>query len=143
MLAESLQTYLTADAGIRAQLGNPRADTTTGIWPIQAPDEPAVPWVVYQQVSGSPLQESFQGTGRLKTSRWRFTSYGTTYKQAKALAQALINAVLGMDGTHAAGQTEIHGAWLKLEMDEAESMPRGTIFASHADFEINYYDLHY
>ena len=142
MIAESIAAHLAADTNVQTQLGAPRADKTTGIWPLQAPDEPAVPWVVYQQVSGSPLQESFQGTGRLKTSRWRFTAYGGSYKQAKALAQAIIDAVLGMDGTQATGQTEIRGAWLKLEMDEAESMPRGTIFASHADFEINYYDLH-
>jgi uncharacterized protein DUF3168 len=143
MLAESLQTYLTTDAGVRTQLGIPtRADKQSGIWPIQAPDEPLVPWVVFQQVSGNPMQESMQGTGRLKTARWRFTSYGSTYKQAKQLAQAIIDAVLGMDGTMAAGSTEVHGAWLKLEMDEAEPLPRGTVFASHADFQINYIDLH-
>ena len=142
MLVESLQTYLTADAGVRAQLGIPRADTTSGIWPVQAPDETAVPWIVFQQISGSPLQESFQGTGRLKTSRWRFTSYGSTYAQAKRLAQAVIDAMLGMDGTMAAGSCEVHGSWLRLELDEAEAMPKGTVFASHADFQINYYDLH-
>ncbi|HUC30009.1 MAG TPA: DUF3168 domain-containing protein [Candidatus Acidoferrum sp.] len=143
MLAESLQTYLAADTGVRAQLGiATRADKTTGIWPVQAPDEPLVPWIVFQQVSGNPLQESLQGTGRLKTARWRYTAYGSTYKQAKALAQAIIDAVLGMDATMAAGSCEVHGAWLKLELDEAETLPKGTVFASHADFQINYIDLH-
>lgn len=142
MLAESIAAYLAADTNVKAQLGNPRADGTTGIWPVTAPDEPLVPWIVFQQISGSPLQESYQGTGRLKTSRWRFSCYGSSYKQAKQLAQAVIDAVLGMDGALPAGQCEVHGAWLKLELDESESLPKNTIFTSHADFEINYVDLH-
>jgi hypothetical protein len=140
MLAESISTYLAADSGVRAQLGVPRPDNTTGIWPVQAPDEVAAPWVVYQQVSGNPLQESMQGTGRVQTARFRFTSYASTYKKAKQVAGAVKAAMLGVDGTMAAGQTEIHGSWLRLEIDEAEPMLRGTVFAVHTDFEIIFYD---
>lgn len=145
MLVEGLQTYLAADTGMQAQLGTvaSRRDKQTGIWPVQAPDEPLAPWVVFQQVSGNPLQESMQGTGRLKTARWRFTCYGSTYKQATLLAQALVDAMISLDGPLAnPAKVEIHGSWLKLEMDEAEQLPRGTVFASHRDFAINYIDTH-
>jgi hypothetical protein len=144
MLVEGLETYLAANTALQALLGTPatRKDGATGIWPVQAPDQPAAPWIVFQQMSGQPLQESFQGTGRLKTARWRFTCYGSTYKQATKLAEALADAMISLDGSAAGSTVEIHGCWLRLELDEAESMPRGTVFASHRDFQINYYDLH-
>ena len=144
MLGEAIYKVITTDAGITALLGTPstRADKQSGVWPMQAPDQPAVPWIVFAQVSGQPLQESMQGTGRLKTSRWRFTCYGTTYKQATQLAQALTEAMISMDGTQAGAACEVHGAWLRLELDESESLPRGTVFASHRDFEVVYIDTH-
>lgn len=142
MLVEGINAYIAADSGVRALLGTPstRSDKGTGIFPVQAPDEVPVPWIVYQQVSGNPLQESFQGTGRLTTGRLRFTCYGSTYKQAKTLANALKLAMLACDGTMPAGQVEVHGSWLSLELDEAEPLPRGTIFATHLDFQLIYVD---
>jgi hypothetical protein len=143
MLVEGIAAYLAADSGMRAQLGTPstRSDKSTGIWPVQAPDEVPSPWVVYQQVSGQPLQTSFQGTGRLHTARLRFTCYGSTYKEAKALANALKLAMISLNGTLPAGQAEVHGSWLSLELDQAEPMPRGTIFGTHVDFTVIFYDL--
>lgn len=144
MLVEGLQTVLAADATMQTQLGTPanRSDKSTGIFPVQAPDEVPAPWLVYQQISGNPLQESMQGTGRLTTSRWRFTCYGSTYKQAKVLAKTLRLVILALDGAMAGAQshTEVHGAWHRLELDDAEPMPRGTIYATHLDFEIVYLD---
>jgi Protein of unknown function (DUF3168) len=138
MLIEALQTYLAADAGMQAQLGTQasRADKTTGIFPLLAPDQVPMPYVVMQQVSGSPLQESTAGTGRLQTSRWRFSCYGTTYKNAKTLAQALRLAMLSMLGAFSGAAIQISGAWLKLETDDAEPILHGTIYATHLDFEI-------
>lgn len=142
MLVEGIFEFIAADSGVQAQLGTPstRPDKTTGIWPVQAPDEPLVPWIVYQQISGNPLQTSMQGTGRLQTARIRFTCYGSTFKQAKSLANALKLCLLGCDGALPAGQAEVHGSWLSLERDEAEPMLRGTIFASHLDFTFIFLD---
>lgn len=141
MLIEGIQTYLAADAGMQAQLGTPgaRSDKTNGIFPTLAPSQVPMPYVVAQQVSGNPLQESMQGTGRLQTNRWRFSCYGSTYRNAKLLAQALRNALLSMNGA-LSGSVEIHGAWLKLEADDAEPIPHGTIYATHCDFEFNFMD---
>jgi hypothetical protein len=141
MLAEGLAGYLAANTGVQAQLGTPttRSDKGTGIFPTQAPEEVPQPWIVYSQVSGNPLQESFAGTGRLMTSRWRLSCYGNSYKTAKLLAQAVRDAMIGLNGP-VAGAAQVEGSWLRLEMDEAEPMPKGTIFVSHLDFMIVYID---
>jgi hypothetical protein len=142
MLVDAIYAYLAADSGVTALLGNARADKQTGIWPVHAPDEPAVPWIVYSQVSGQPLQTSFQGTGRLHTARVRFACHGSTYKQAKQLAQAIKQAMISASGTMpgASSQTYMSGAWQVLEMDDAEPLPRGTIFSTHLDFMCVYTD---
>lgn len=141
MLAEGISAYLAADTGLQAQLGttSTRPDKSTGLFPTQAPDEVPQPWIVYSQVSGQPLQESYEGTGRLTTSRWRFSCYGSTFKQAKLLAQALREAMIAMAGP-LTGNVQVEGSWVRLEMDEAEPMPKGTIFVTHCDFEVNFID---
>ena len=142
MLVESLQTYLAADAGLQAQLGTPasRPDNQTGIYPISAPGNVAMPYLVVQQISGEPLQTSMAGTGRLQTSRWRFSCYGTTYLKAKLLARALREALLAFYPYSGQG-VQIEGSWLKLGADDFDEIPHGTIYASHCDFEIVYLDL--
>jgi hypothetical protein len=142
MLIEGLVSYLAADAGMQAQLGtsDSRTDGTTGVFPTLAPDSVPMPYRVLQQVSGEPPAISMQGTSRLQSERWRFSCYGTGYKQAKLLARALKLALLGLDGTLPAGDSEVHGAWMQLQADDAESMVHGTIYATHVDFNINFYD---
>jgi hypothetical protein len=142
MLVESLFAALAADSGMQAQLGTPstRPDSTTGIFPTLAPEECVMPYLVLQQVSGEPLQESYQGTGRLTSTRWRFTAYGTTYKNAKVLARVLKQVLISLNGNMTTGNAQIMGSWLKLEADDSESIPHGTIFATHVDAEINFID---
>ncbi len=141
MIVEALQSAISADESLQAQLGTPasRSDSTNGIFPILAPEEVPVPYLVYQQVSGEPLQESYQGTGALQTSRWRFSCYGSTYKQAKTLAKVLRLFLISLDGPQA-GLTEIHGSWLKLEADDSEPLAHGTLYATHLDFEFVFLD---
>jgi Protein of unknown function (DUF3168) len=142
MLVEGLVSYLAADAGMTALLGTPtsRTDKTTGIFPVIAPDSVPMPYCVLQQVSGEPLQISMQGTGRLQTERWRFSCYGINYKNAKSLARALKLAMISVSGALSAGDIFVQGSWQKLEADDAEPIPHGTIYATHVDFEINFTD---
>lgn len=142
MLVEGLQAYLSADVTLQALLGTvvSRSDNTTGIFPVIAPDEVPMPYMVCQQVSGNPLQESMEGTGRLQTARWRFSCYGTTYKNAKQLAAALRISLEALFGP-LTGSVQVEGAWLKLEADDAEPIPHGTIYTTHIDFEFEYLDL--
>lgn len=145
MLVEGLQAALSQDATVQAILGTPaqRSDSANGLWPMLAPEECAVPYVVYQQVSGEPLQTSYQGTGALQTTRWRFTCYGSNYKQAKTTAKVIRAVLLGLNGSlpGASSKTQVEGSWLKMEADDSEPIPHGTLYATHLDFEINFLDL--
>jgi hypothetical protein len=141
MLVEGLQAVLAANTSVQAQLGTPttRTDSTNGLFPLLAPEEVPVPYVVYQQVSGEPLQVSYAGTGALQTSRWRFSCYGSTYKQAKTTAKVLRLALISLEGP-VAGSAQIEGCWLRMEADDAEPIPHGTLYATHFDVEINFKD---
>lgn len=143
MFVEGLFAYLSTNSTLQTALGAPRPDKTAGIWAGLTPDEALMPAIAVSQVSGMPLQESFQGTGALQSARWRFSCYGTTYKQAKLVAQALRQALLPLYGTlpGSAANAEVHGVWLKSEVDEQEPIPHGTIYSTHVDFEFEYLDL--
>jgi hypothetical protein len=142
MLIEGIYAVLSTNAALQALLGTAasRSDSTTGIFPALAPSEVPMPYIVYQQVAGQPLQESMAGTGALTTSRFRFTCYGTTYSGAKELARVLNQVMISIDGPLPAGEAEVHGVWLKLNADDSEPIPHGTIYANHLDYEINYID---
>lgn len=145
MLVDGLQAFLTADSNIQAMLGTSttRSDKTTGIFYSVALEQCNTPYLVYQQVSGGSLDENFQGTGNLQTSRWRFSCYGNTARQAKQLAKFLKLAMFSLNGPMpgTAAKTEVHGCWLRLEMDETEPMTKATMYSTHVDFEINFTDL--
>lgn len=147
MLVEGLQNFLAADAGVVAQLGTPsqraqsssNRDTTNGIFPTQAIEQPLMPYIVYQQVAGQSDAESFQGTNALQKARWRFSCYGSVYKQAKTLAKFVKLAMITLNGVVITG-TQVQGSWLRMEVDESEPMGKGTLFSTHVDFEIHFLD---
>jgi hypothetical protein len=142
MLIEALQNVLAADAGMQSFLGTPqtRSDQTNGIFPVQAPDQPTMPFLVLSQVSGDPMEETLDGTGRLTSERWRFSFCGSTYKQAKQLSKYLRSFVISLYGAMPVGACEIQGAWVKLEADDAEALGKGTMYSAHVDVQFNYID---
>lgn len=142
MLVEGLQAVLSASALVQAALGTPstRGDATNGIFPMVAYGTPNAPYLVYSQVSGEPQTVSMQGTNRLTNARWRFSCHGSTYKQAKKLAHIVQQVLESVDGTLPAGEAEVHGSWLRSEIDTAEPLTQGTIFSTHVDFEILFLD---
>lgn len=141
MLVEGLQTYLAANAGVQSVLGTPttRSDGTTGIYPVLAVGQPTMPYLVYQQVSGAADVIQMQGTDNLQHARWRFSCYGSTYKQAKTLAKYTKLALLSLDGV-IAGEVQVCGSWSVMEADDAEPIPHGTIYATHIDFMLIFLD---
>lgn len=143
MLVEALQAYITGNAGMISLLGSPttRSDSSNGVWPTQAPDEPTMPYIVFQQISQDPESETFEGTGKLFSARWRFSCYGSTYKQAKKLANRLRPLLLAMRGAQGSANCEVYNASLKLEADDAENIGRGTLFGTHVDVEFVFDDL--
>jgi hypothetical protein len=142
MLIEGLYSLLSTNASLQVLLGTTtsRSDSTTGIFPGLLPEEVPMPAIVYQLIAGQPLQESLQGTGPLTSTRIRFTCYGSTYKQARELGRVLNQVMISIDGTLPAGEAEVHGVWLRLDADDQEPIPHGTLYANHRDYEINYLD---
>lgn len=144
---EALQNVLAADSGMQSYLGTPstRPDRANGIWPVQAPDSPTMPYLVIKQVTGSPLQESLQGTGCLTTERWRFTCAGSTYRNAKKFAKYLRKLLIAtngpLNGNQAVGCCFVQGVWCKLEVDDSVSLGKGTLFSTHIDCDVNYQDF--
>lgn len=143
MLVETLQSAMTADAGMQGFLGLPAArnDSTNGVFPTQAIDQPTMPYLVISQVSGVPLQTSMAGTGALTSERWRFSFHGTTYKKAKQFAKYGRGFLLTLNGNYTVGKSYIQGAWCKMEADDAEALGKGTLYTTHVDFEFEYLDL--
>jgi len=143
MLVEELQSVLTTDPGMVALLGTPQArpDSTNGVFPVQAPDQPTMPYLVLMQVSGAPLQTSMAGTGALTRERWRFSCHGTTYKRAKKFAKDVRDFLISLLGMMPGGTAFIQGAWIKLEADDQESLGKGTLYKVHLDVEFEYLDL--
>lgn len=141
MLVEALQTYLAGQGSIQFLIGTPatRTDKQTGIFPTLAPDTVPAPYIVLSQVSGEPGAINMKGTNNLQIQRWRFSCYGSTYKAAKNLARVVRLVLLSLDGSVGNG-TYVSGSWHKLEADDAQPIPHGTIYSTHLDFEIIYTD---
>jgi hypothetical protein len=135
MLVEALQTYLSSDDSVSAQLGVPRSDKTTGIFPVIAPSQCGMPYIVFSQITGEPTTTSFEGTNSLQTSRWRFACYGSNYLGAKVLAKVVKQALLSFNGATVTGEQFLMGSWLKQEADDSEPIMRGILFSTHLDFE--------
>jgi hypothetical protein len=140
MLVEVLQISLTTEPTVTALLGTAasRPDSTNGVFPVQAPDQPTVPYIVIEQSSGDPLAVMMAGTGPLTSERWRISCYGSTYSHAKRLAKAVRLFLLSLTGD--AGDISLSGAYCKSEADEAEPLQRGTLFSTHLDFDMVYRD---
>src|SRR5579864_4871306 len=124
MFVEALQNILASDAGMQSFLGTPaqRPDSTNGCFPVQAIDQPTMPYVVYSQVSGDPMEIAMQGTGRLRKERWRISFCGSTYAKAKKFAkygQAFLASVIGPQP--APGNCDIRAVWIKMEADDSEN----------------------
>ena len=143
MLVEALQNILANDAAVAALLGSTsaRPDSTNGVFPSQAPDQPSMPYIVFSQVSGAPLSVLMKGTTQFTEERWRFSCYGTTYKNAKALAKKVRLALIDIVPGHKdAGDVLLSGAYCVMEADATESIGRGTLFSTVLDFSVVYAD---
>jgi hypothetical protein len=141
MLIEALQSVLTSEPSITALLSTPslRPDSTNGVFPTQAPDQPSMPYIVLSQASGEPLSVTMDGTGPLTTEKWRISCYSTTYKNAKVLAKTVRVFLLSLLGEQT-GDVLVQGAFCDMEADDAEPLGKGTMFLTVLDFTFNYID---
>jgi hypothetical protein len=84
-LETKLYTLLSGNAGVVALVA-------TRIYPLTAPQEAAMPYVVYTRVSSGRLY-SLTGYSNLEYPRMQVDCYGTTYSEAKLLSEAVVTAI--------------------------------------------------
>ena len=84
-LETKLYSLLSANAGVLALVN-------TRIYPLVAPQEATMPFVVYTRVSSFRLY-SLAGYSNLEYPRMQVDCYGTTYSEAKLLSEAVITAI--------------------------------------------------
>lgn len=141
MFFEGLFNFLGTSPVIVAQLGATRGDKTKGVFPMLANPQPTFPYIVTEEIS-SDNATSMQGTNRFTTTRMRLSCYGSTYGQAKKLAEAVRQAfgtVSNYQGALSDG-TILQSA-LQVppgEVDDAEPQPHGMLYSSHLDYEFEY-----
>jgi len=142
VLVEALQALLTTDTGMVALLGTPaaRPDSTNGVFPVLAIEQPSMPYMVVMQATGDPLSVTYAGTGPQTTERWRLSCYGTTYKNAKNFAKYVRKLLLSWYGVQNVGAVTINGSFCDMEADDAEALGKGTMYLTHLDFTFTYYD---
>jgi hypothetical protein len=128
MLFEGFQQLLKTQSSLKALLGDPtsRADKTTGIFPVLAPEGCTMPVIVASQVSGGGTP-SMDGANALHTARIQFSCYASAgqnqgFTMAKKLARALRGVLEGWRGTLPDG-TEVDSTQLMLELDLFEEAP--------------------
>jgi hypothetical protein len=137
MFTDGLYEFITAQSAITALLGTSRGDKTTGVFHMLAIGNATMPYMTYQRVAGAPETFSYQGANQLTTSRFRFSCYGTSQRNAALLADALKSAFATWTGTFPDG-TVVENVMLEFESDDIESVPKGTIYAVHCDFSFSY-----
>lgn len=90
-IEEKLFSVLTADAGVAALVG-------TRVYPVEAPDRPTAPHIVYALIDREPIRthNAFGGSsGHIRKVTMRVSGLAKTYRQAKAVAEAILAAIDG------------------------------------------------
>lgn len=90
-IEEALKAHLTANAGLVALIAS-------RVYPVQLPQNPTLPAMVYNRISGERVQH-MEGSSGLASPRFQFDSFGRTYAEAKGVSEALRLAVEGFSGT--------------------------------------------
>lgn len=137
----ALYTVLSGDATLVALVGG---SASPRIYPLGIPAGKSVPAVVYQQISGQ-RPTSCDGTVGICAALFQITCWaeGPSILPARALADAVRNALDDYSGTPSGSGTEIKQARIAdegdaLNMDEeAETADR---VGKRLDFEILYVD---
>lgn len=99
-LSENIFTALSSDAGVLTALG--AAAAPGAIYPNRAPDSATLPFIVVQLVAGV-IDATQKDTGQFSDSLFQFSCYGATYKAARDLRKAVLNAFIALDVTGLAG----------------------------------------
>jgi hypothetical protein len=110
MIEQAIRYILVNDATVKA--------ITTHCWPVMIPQDATYPLILYTRISGE-RDHVLQGPSGMAHPRFQLDAFAETYTGAKALANAIREALDGYRGT-AAG-TRIGSCLIDSERDIYES----------------------
>ena len=141
MLEEGVVKLLATSANVTSLLGTNRSDKTNGVFPVLAPKEVTVPYIVYSKLS-EDSNETLEGLNAFQTARFRFKCYAADYPTAVKLQRAVKLVLGGYSGTLAdADATPLNDALPVFVGDvEPEEILQGTIYARVIDFDFAFVD---
>jgi hypothetical protein len=142
MLQEGLHALFAAYQDIVAIVGDEttRDDKKDGVFPVTVPKGSGLPALIYALIAGHEW-DSQDGRGELTVSRVQISGFAADtqtasgYSLAAQLREAAKDAIIGFKGLLPDG-TEVHSAFLMLEQDTFESVPK--IYQSLFDVEITH-----
>jgi hypothetical protein len=123
MIQANIVSTILGAAAITAIIGTPatRRDQATGLFAVSAPADADAPLIIYSQISGN-TDSTMDGPSNLQPMRMQFSNYSKTHEEAKALARALKQLLVGFQSTFPDG-TRIDYCALSFELDTYEPAP--------------------
>lgn len=128
MSEKAVYAILKAASGVAALVA-------TRIHPLTAPQSETVPFITYQRISAERTRDTRGPTGRART-RLQVDGYAATYPEAKALANAVRQALDGWRGT--AASVRVWSAALESDVDFYEDTVDPKLFRVSMDFIITH-----
>jgi hypothetical protein len=126
---DAIYTLLTSDPNLAAQIGD-------RVHPIRMPQEPTLPALVYQLISGG-TSYSLSGDSRYRDAMFQVSVFDTTFFGCTELVEKVIRSLSAFRGT--AGGIDVQMVRHNNTIDIPEDEPHEyTIFHRALDFEISY-----
>lgn len=122
-IAEALRTYVLADPDVAA--------LTTRMYPAILPQNPTMPAITYQYISGASVISNDGPTG-LENPTFQIDCWGSSYSQMDALFQAVRKRLNGAKGTFST--VEVQGIFLVRKRDLYDNDAK--LHRRTADYEI-------
>jgi hypothetical protein len=106
---QALFSYLSNHAGLKALVN-------TRVYPITMPQNPTLPAVTYQKISG--VVDYVMDDTSIKRPRFQFDAWATSYSSARAVGEQIKSALNRYTGTMGgAGGVAVIGTWIENETD--------------------------
>jgi hypothetical protein len=136
-LEDNLSIYLAARSGVTALV-------SARIYKMRIPQRTALPAITYMRVGGSTVYHQ-TAAATIRQARVSFTAWALTYSSAKAVIEAIRNALSGYAGAIGTAPNTTTILWSEhtgddvdgeVESDNGQDAPQA--FSVTADYEIRY-----
>ena len=124
LIGEALFTRTTGYAGLTALIA-------ARMYPVVAPQDATVPFVVYQEISNERISAMGVDTN-IARPRFQFTSYGSDYEEARTVAKQVQLSLQRFSGVVAT--VTIDDIFIETDLDDYD--PETRLFSVVQDFEV-------